>query len=192
VQGLIAVGTASGRPGIAQLAGIAAGWFFGQNASGGPVYDPATGVTRDGVQPNGTVNPNSGAESTIHGLLTMQVLDAHPDLAALAQASASIRIRNGLRIIEAENGTVTGPAVTVKPAAAWTGESQWSGEYISAGPGSTVSWQLAADTQDRLIQPVVELTPPRPAPRSPRHAPRSGTSVTVPSARRATRPRRPS
>ena len=159
VQGLIAVSTATGRPGIAQLAGIAAGWFFGQNASGAPVYDPATGVTRDGVQPNGTVNLNSGAESTIHGLLTMQVLDAHPDLAALAQASASIRTRDGLRIVEAETGTVTGPAVTVTPASAWTGESQWSGQYISASAGSTVTWQLPADTQDRLIQPVVELTP---------------------------------
>ena len=43
------------------------------------------------MQPDGTVNHNSGAESTIHGLLTMQALDAHPDLAALARASASIR-----------------------------------------------------------------------------------------------------
>ena len=56
------------------------------------------------MQPDGTVNRNSGAESTIHGLLSMQVLDAHPDLAALARASASIRTRDGLRIVEAENG----------------------------------------------------------------------------------------
>ena len=49
VQGLLAVGAATHRPGIRQLAGIAAGWFFGQNASGAAVYDPATGVTRDGV-----------------------------------------------------------------------------------------------------------------------------------------------
>ena len=74
VQGLLAVGNASRRAGIRELAGIAAGWFFGQNASGAPVYDPATGVTRDGVQADGTVNNNSGAESTIHGLLTMQAL----------------------------------------------------------------------------------------------------------------------
>jgi hypothetical protein len=163
VQGLIAVGTGIDRPGITRLAGIAAGWFFGQNASGAPVYDPVTGVTRDGVSPNGTVNQNSGAESTIHGLLTMQALDGHPELAALAQASASIHTRNGLRIIEAEAGTVTGPAVTVKPVSAWTGESQWSGQYVAAGPGSTVTWQLPADTQARLIQPVVELTPHSPA-----------------------------
>jgi hypothetical protein len=48
------------------------------------------------VQPDGTVNPNSGAESTIHGLLTMQLLDANPDLATVAKASASILVRDGL------------------------------------------------------------------------------------------------
>ena len=62
--------TATGGSGISDLAGIAAGWFFGANPAGVPVYDPATGVTNDGVQGDGTVNPNSGAESTIHGLLT--------------------------------------------------------------------------------------------------------------------------
>jgi hypothetical protein len=50
VQGLLAVGASTDRPGIRSLAGIAASWSFGQNAAGVPVYDPATGVTRDGVQ----------------------------------------------------------------------------------------------------------------------------------------------
>ena len=113
MQGLVAVGTATGRPGIRQLAGIAAGWFFGQNASGAAVYDPATGVTRDGVSRDGVVNRNSGAESTIHGLLTMQVLDANPDLAGLARASASIRVRDGLQLVEAENGVLGAGAVVV-------------------------------------------------------------------------------
>ena len=36
VQGLLAVGTVSGRPGIRDLAGIAAGWFFGANPAGVP------------------------------------------------------------------------------------------------------------------------------------------------------------
>ncbi|MEP6560371.1 MAG: hypothetical protein ABJD68_04750 [Nakamurella sp.] len=159
VQGLIAVGNAGHRPGIRQLAGIAAGWFFGQNASGAPVYDPATGVTKDGVQADGTVNNNGGAESTIHGLLTMQILDANPDLAAVARSAAAIRTRDGLQVVEAETGTLTGPATIVTPDPAWTGESLWSGDYVAAGPGSTVSWQLPAGDQPRLVQPVVELTP---------------------------------
>ncbi|MGI8417190.1 MAG: hypothetical protein ACR2P2_13510 [Nakamurella sp.] len=50
----------------------------------------------------------SGAESTIHGLLAMQVLDASPDLAALARASATVSVRDGLTVVEAETGTLTG------------------------------------------------------------------------------------
>jgi len=42
------------------------------------MYDPATGRTFDGINPDGSVNRNSGAESTIHGLLSMLALDAHP------------------------------------------------------------------------------------------------------------------
>lgn len=158
VQGLAAVGAAAHRPGISMVAGIAAGWFFGQNAAGVPVYDPATGVTFDGVQPDGTVNRNSGAESTIHGLLTMQLLDARPGLAALARASASIRVRDGLQVLEAEDAQLTAGAVITTPPEAWTGESQWSGgRYVSARSGSTVTWRLPKSTQPRLVQPVAGL-----------------------------------
>jgi len=160
VQGLLAVGTAVNRPGIRQLAGVAAGWFFGQNAAGVPVYDPSSGVTRDGIAGDGTVNLNSGAESTIHGLLTMQVLDANPDLAALARAAATIRTRDGLAVLEAESGSLSGDSAVITPPVAWTGESEFSGgAYVAAGPGSTISWALPAGTQLRLVQPVVELTP---------------------------------
>ena len=164
VQGLAAVGAAARRPGISTVAGIAAGWFFGQNAAGVPVYDPATGVTYDGVQPDGTVNRNSGAESTIHGLLTMQLLDARPELAALARASASIRVRDGLQVLEAEDARLSAGAVVTTPKDAWTGESRWSGDrYVSAAPGSTVTWRLPRSTQPRLVQPVLGLTQGSPA-----------------------------
>jgi hypothetical protein len=160
VQGLLAVGRAAHRPGIRMLAGIAAGWFFGQNAAGVPVYNPATGVTNDGVEGDGRVNPNSGAESTIHGLLTMQRLDANPDLATLAGASASIRVRDGLQVIEAESGTLTGGAVVTTLKDGWTGESKWSGNaYVSAPAGSAVTWSLAGSTQRRLVQPIAGLVP---------------------------------
>lgn len=163
VQALIAVGEASRRRGISDLAGIAAGWYFGANPAGQPVYHPDSGVTNDGVQGNGTINPNSGAESTIHGLLSMQVLDAHPNLTRLARASAHISVRDGLAVIEAETGTLHGDAVIVRPNPAWTGESLWSGQAVAVGPGSTVTWTLPAANQPRLIQPVVELTPGSPA-----------------------------
>ena len=43
------------------------------------------GRTFDGVARDGTINRNSGAESTIHGLLSMLALDAAPDVAAQAR-----------------------------------------------------------------------------------------------------------
>ncbi len=73
VQNLLATGG-----GARQLAGVVAAWFFGANASKAPTYDPATGITFDGVAPDGKPNQNSGAESTIHGLLTMIALDGDP------------------------------------------------------------------------------------------------------------------
>jgi hypothetical protein len=45
------------------------------------MYDPATGVTFDGVFGDGVINRNSDAEATIHGLLSMLALDAAPDVA---------------------------------------------------------------------------------------------------------------
>ena len=62
-----------------------AAWFFGANRAGEPMYDPATGVTFDGVEADGRINRNSGAESTIHGLLTMLALDDHPAVRARAR-----------------------------------------------------------------------------------------------------------
>ena len=152
-------GVAAGRPGLVDLAGVAAGWFFGANNAGVPVYDPATGVTFDGVEADGRVNRNSGAESTIHGLLTMLVLDAEPRLADLARASAGIVSRDGLTVLEAEAAELSGGAVAQYPDPAWTGESLWSGRQVQAPAGSTLSWQLPDLGQAMLVQPVVELMP---------------------------------
>ena len=173
VQSVFAVAAATGRSGLRTVAGIAAGWFFGQNTAGTPVYDPATGVTNDGVAVDGTVNKGSGAESTIHGLLTMQLLDAHPDVAAVARSAATIVSRHGQVVVEAETASITGDAAVVTPASSWTGESSWSGKYGAAGSGSTVTWSLPADDQPRLVQPVGELVPGSPT----RSTFRSGPTV---------------
>lgn len=159
VRACLDTGLATGHAGLQQLAGIAAGWFFGANASGAPVYDPATGVTFDGVEADGRVNRNSGAESTIHGLLTMLALDAHPELADLARASAKITRRDGLVVLEAEEAQLTGGAVAQTPASAWTGESLWSGKQVEAPAGATLTWALPDLGRGVLVQPVVELLP---------------------------------
>lgn len=152
------VGAATKREGISRLAGLAAGWFFGANRAGLPTYDRATGVTFDGVEADGRLNRNSGAESTIHGLLTMQVLDAAPELARLARASARIAVRDGLVVFEAEDAALTGDAAVLTPDPAWTGESLWSGKQVVAGPGSTLTWTLPSGSEALLVQPVLALT----------------------------------
>ena len=81
-----------------------AAWFFGANRAGEPMYDPATGITFDGLEPDGTINRNSGAESTIHGLLTMIALDARPELAARASSVTTIAERSGLRARRGRGG----------------------------------------------------------------------------------------
>jgi hypothetical protein len=50
-------------------------WFFGQNASGKQMYDLSNGRCFDGINSEDDVNLNSGAESTIEALLSMQVLE---------------------------------------------------------------------------------------------------------------------
>ena len=149
LQSLLAVADASGRGGFDDLAAIMGAWYFGNNKSGEAVYDPETGVTFDGVQADGTVNRNSGAESTIHGLLSMLALDAHPAVAERAQSVATVTAQNGLTVVEAE--TATGGTV-VTPESAWTGESQWSGgKYLSLEAGESATIAAGAGS----IEPVV-------------------------------------
>ena len=149
LQSLLAVADASGRGGFDQLASIMGAWYFGNNKSGQPVYDPATGVTFDGVQADGTVNRNSGAESTIHGLLSMLALDAHPAVAKRAQSVASVEVQSGLSVVEAE--TATGGTV-VTPESSWTGESQWGGgKYLSLAAGESATIAAGAGS----VEPVI-------------------------------------
>jgi len=156
VQSLVATADATHRDAGVDLAGLTASWFLGANVSGRPVYDPATGVTRDGVAADGTVNQNSGAESTIHGLLTMLALDAHPRAAAIAR-TASVVQRVGTSPLEAEDAPTAGDTTPVAPASTWTGESQYSGTgYLSLGDGATATFARPDGPAARLI-PVLDL-----------------------------------
>ena len=153
VQSLMATGGGARR-----LAGVVAAWFFGANASGAPTYDPATGVTFDGVGGDGVVNKNSGAESTIHGLLTMLALDAHPAARRIAR-SAGVRTLVGTRTVQAEDATLGGGATAVAPSSRWTGESQYTGTgYAALGDGGTATFDLGRHPRS-LLMPVVDLQP---------------------------------
>ncbi|WP_433383786.1 hypothetical protein ACQPZX_22325 [Actinoplanes sp. CA-142083] len=156
LQSLLAVGEATGRAGFRRLAGILAAWYFGANAAGVAAYDPATGRTVDGIAGDGTVNRNAGAESTIHGLLSMLALDAHPDVAELAR-QGHIAQRIGSTTVEAESGA---GGTVVTPPSAWTGESQFSnGSYLRMAAGDTVRWELPPSDQPQLVLPIADLRP---------------------------------
>lgn len=60
------------------LARRLAGWLAGQNDAHRPMYDPATGRVLDGITGPATVNANSGAESTVEGLLALTALGGRP------------------------------------------------------------------------------------------------------------------
>ncbi len=156
LQSLLATAEVTGSAGMRRLAGMVAAWYFGANASNQPAYDPSTGRTVDGVEGNGNRNLNAGAESTIHGLLSMLALDANPDVAELAASSGTIVEREGNRTVQVEGGALTGGAHTVKPASAWTGESYYEGDHYAAIPdGGSASVDVGTGPA-RLI-PVVDL-----------------------------------
>lgn len=160
LQSLLAVATATDSAGLRQLAGLTAGWYFGANAAGAPMYDPATGRTFDGVSADGVINRNSGAESTIHGLMSMLELDASPDAADLAVSARMIVHRDTTTVVEAEAGQLSDGARVERPESAWTGESQWSGgAFVDSSDGAQLRWEVPASSQARLVQPVVNLVP---------------------------------
>lgn len=153
LQSLLAVASAAQRPAFEELAALTASWYFGANQAGEPMYDPATGVTYDGVAADGTINRNSGAESTIHGQLSMLALDARPDVRDRATGLTSVAGRDGLRLVEAEAASATSGTVRA-PSEAWTGESLWSGSLLSLAPGQTATFDLGASSAARWVEPV--------------------------------------
>ena len=160
LQSLLATADTAGTRGDAArgLAGIVAAWFFGANPAGEAMYDPTTGRTFDGISGSGTVNHNSGAESTIHGLLSMIALDQEPGVAELARTDAIVS-RQGTLTVEAETGDLTGNATATVPPSMWTGESLFSGSgYAALGQGGTTTISLPAHPRS-LVLPVLELRP---------------------------------
>jgi hypothetical protein len=140
LQNLLRTADASGLDGFRQLAAMQAAWYFGNNRSGVLMYDPATGRTFDGLEADGRINHNSGAESTIHGLLSMMALDARPDVALAATARNERVEQLSWTLLEAEGGALRDAAQVVTPASAWTGESLWSGgNYVELLPGGRVT-----------------------------------------------------
>lgn len=143
-QGLLALYEATGDDKYARMAGLCAGWFYGNNSAGFPMYDPATGRGYDGLMGPSEfrVNRNAGAESTIEALMALQAVSANPVaqpyLAYKSQQSSS------WQVLEAEVATQEkGDPVSSYRAGQSTGEASWSnGHYIAIGPNDAFSQQF--------------------------------------------------
>ena len=68
----------TGDVAYAILAGKLAMWFFGNNPAKQVMYDHLTGRTFDGINSAIKINFNSGAESTIEALLSIQAVESNP------------------------------------------------------------------------------------------------------------------
>jgi hypothetical protein len=64
----------------ADMAGHISAWFFGANDAGQNMYSKETGRCFDGLSSPTGVNVNSGAESTIEALLSLERIEASPVL----------------------------------------------------------------------------------------------------------------
>lgn len=160
LQNLLAVARATDEAVFEQLAGVAGAWFFGNNRAGEPMYDPQTGRTFDGLEPDGRINRNAGAESTIHGLLSMLALDAHPELRARARTLRRVH-HDAWALLEAEVGTVAGDAAVQTPESAWNGEALWSGgSYLTLEPGARVTLGATLERGGRYVALPVFLQQP--------------------------------
>jgi hypothetical protein len=68
----------TGKQKYADMAGHIAAWFFGANDAGKSMYSVTTGRCYDGLSSSSAININSGAESTIEALLTMERIEDFP------------------------------------------------------------------------------------------------------------------
>ncbi len=66
----------------ADMAGHLAAWFLGKNSAITNMFSVTTGRCYDGINAGNSVNKNSGAESTIEALLTMQRVNNFPSVKA--------------------------------------------------------------------------------------------------------------
>jgi len=76
-KGVQRLATITRQPEHATSARRLLGWFSGDNRAGARMYDPTTGRCFDGIDGPTGINKNSGAESSIEALLTLQFSRLH-------------------------------------------------------------------------------------------------------------------
>ena len=95
------------------MAGLYASWFFGNNALGVPMYDPASGRCFDGISDSVALNRNSGAESTVEALLTLTELEQYPQAMRFLHCRKSAHGQHGADLYAIFSDGVAGNVVLV-------------------------------------------------------------------------------
>ncbi|MHB8627868.1 MAG: sugar-binding protein [Aggregatilineales bacterium] len=170
VQAYMALYKATGRDRYARYGGLAASWFFGNNMAGVPMYDPATGRVLDGINGPVTwqVNLNSGAESTIEGLMALIAVADVPLAAQYLYVKPVDTAR--WHIYEAEEGQqISGQPIYYHTDT--TGESNVSsGRYVGLGRGNVMALTLNVPADDNYWLYVAHVRQVRQAPSNAAHA----------------------
>lgn len=142
---------ATGEERYARYAGLSASWYFGNNMAGVQMYNPETGRVFDGI--NGPadwrVNHNSGAESTIEGLMSILAIADMPlahDYLYVSEIES-----NPYLILQAEDGQrVVGTPIYYT--GDWTGAGYVSlGRYIGLGEGQRMRLPFEIEREDDYL-----------------------------------------
>jgi hypothetical protein len=129
-QTFVELNKATHNPKYAQYAGITASWFTGNNDAHFVMYDPLTGRGYDGINGvTGKVNLNSGAESTIEALMSLQSIQHLPK--AMETVHVKTSERHTAQIFETETFVpVEGTPETITPDSPWSGDASYSGKLV--------------------------------------------------------------
>ncbi len=156
-SGLFALADATGKDVYDRLGGLMTGWLLGNNTLRQPLYDPDTGRIYDGLE-RGVINRNSGAESTITGLMALIQAESRPAARATldyvwleALSEFSVEAETGSDFGEAPvtevDGTASGQvAAVLKPGAslALRAEVPASGNYVVYALYRDEPWDASA------------------------------------------------
>ena len=170
VQGFAALYRATGQEKYARYAGLAASWYFGNNMAGVTMYDPGSGRIFDGIQGpvSWQVNKNSGAESTIEGLLSLMAVADLP--AALPYLNVRPTDDPRWHVYEAEAGQVISGQPTYYHVLT-TGEANVSsGRYIGLSRGDLLTLTVDAPRTDDYWLYVAHVRQVQQAPSNAAHA----------------------
>ena len=135
----------------AREAGIVATWFLGNNRAHTVMYHSDSGVTYDGINSDGTVNFNSGAESTLTALLAIMDVEANPDADHYFRYYKLVQGTH-LVVINGDSGVTSGQASIVAAPQQWAGDFQWrTGKYAQLSKGGGVTYTVTVPSGGQYL-----------------------------------------